>query len=103
MNGSNGPAFPIVVEPNDREGPTEEMPVRVFYMYAPQFYWTLTMGAEDQPAHFAIESMAHEQYRFGTQVEECHRQLIVGQVEAERRITELEARVARLQDELAVQ
>ena len=103
MNGSNGPAFPIVVEPSDREGPTEEMPVPAFYMYAPQFHWTLTMGAEDRLAHFAIESIAHEQYRFGTQAEECNRQLIVGQVEAERTIIELEARVARLQDEPAVQ
>ena len=35
MNGSNGPASPIVVEPGDREGPTTEMPERAFYMYAP--------------------------------------------------------------------
>ena len=35
MNGSNGPASPIVVEPSDREGPTEEMPEHAFYMYAP--------------------------------------------------------------------
>ena len=103
MNGSNGPASPIVVEPGDREGPIEEMPERAFYMYAPQFHWTLTMRAEDRPARSAIESIAHEQYRFGTQAEECHRRLIMGQVEAERRIIELEARVARLQDELAVQ
>ena len=103
MNGLNGPASPIVVEPGDREGPTKEMPERAFYMYAPQFHWTLTMGVEDRPARFAIESIAHEQYRFGKQAEECHRRLIVGQVEAERRIIELEARVARLQDELAVQ
>ena len=91
MNGSNGPASPIVVEPGDREGLTEEMPERAFYMYAPQFHWILTMGAEDRPARSAIESIAHEQYQFGTQAEECHRRLIVGQVEAERRIIELEA------------
>ena len=78
MNGSNGPASPIVVEPGDREGLTEEMPERAFYMYAPQFHWTLTMGAEDRPARFVIESIAHEQYRFGTQAEECHQLLIVG-------------------------
>ena len=35
-------------------------------------------------------------------MEECHQRLITGQVEAERRIVELEARVARLQDELAM-
>ena len=35
INGSNGPASPIVVEPGDKEGPTEEMPERAFYMYAP--------------------------------------------------------------------
>ena len=60
MNGSNGPASPIVVEPGEREGPTEEMPERAFYMYAPQFYWTLATGAEDRPARSAIESIAHE-------------------------------------------
>ena len=38
MNGSNGPASPIVVEPGDREGPTADMPERAFYMYAPQFH-----------------------------------------------------------------
>ena len=60
MNGSNGPASPIVVEPGDREGPTKEMLEREFYMYAPQFHWTLTIGAEDQPARSAIESITHE-------------------------------------------
>ena len=53
MNGSNGPASPLVVEPGDREGPTEEMPGRAFYLYAPQFHWTL-VGAEDQLARVAI-------------------------------------------------
>ena len=66
MNGSNGPASPIVVEPGDREGPTKEMLERAFYMYASQFYWKLAMGVEDWLAHSAIESIAHEQYRFGT-------------------------------------
>ena len=36
-------------------------------------------------------------------MEECHQRLIVGQVEANKRIIELEARVTRLQDELAMQ
>ena len=104
MNGSNGPTSPIVVEPSDREGPTEEMPEHAFYMYAPQFHWTLAMGAvEDRLARSIVESIAHEQYRFGTQMEECHRRLLGGQVEAERRIIELEAQVVKLQDELAVQ
>ena len=49
------------------------------------------------------ESIAHGQYQFGTQMEECHRRLLGGQVEAERWIIEFEARVAKLQDELAVQ
>ena len=102
MNSSNGPPSPIVVEPGDREGPTAEEPERAFYMYAPQFHWTM-VGGEDQPARSAVESIAREQYRFGTQTEECHRRLLMGQVEAERRIIELEARVAKLQDELAVQ
>ena len=80
------------------------MPEHAFYMYAPQFHWTLAVGvAEDRLARFAVESIAHEQYRFGTQMEECHRRLLGVQVEAERRIIELEARVAKLQDELAVQ
>ena len=73
-------------------------------MYAPQFHWTLAMGAaEDRLARFAVERIAYEQYRFGTQMEECHQRLLGGQVEAERRIIELEAQVAKLQDELAVQ
>ena len=59
--------------------------------------------AEDRLAHSAIENIAHEQFKFATRMEECHRWLIVGQVEAERRIVELKARVAKLQDELAVQ
>ena len=78
MNGSNGPSSPIVVKPGDREGPAEEMPERAFYMYTPQFHWALAVGAEDRPTRFAIESIAHEQYRFGTQAEECHRRLIMG-------------------------
>ena len=36
-------------------------------------------------------------------MEECHGRLIAGQLEAEQRIVELEARVATLQDDLAVQ
>ena len=60
-------------------------------------------AAEDRLARSAVESIAPEQYRFGTQMEECHRRLLGGQVEAERRIVELKARVAKLQDELAVQ
>ena len=104
MNSSNGPASPIVVEPGDREGSTKEMLEHAFYMYAPQFHWTLVMGAvEDRPACSTVESIAHEQYRLGTQMEECHWRLLGGQVEAERQIVELEARVAKLQDELVVQ
>ena len=45
MNGSNGPPLPpIVVEPGDREGPMAEEPERAFYMYAPQFHWTVVGG-----------------------------------------------------------
>ena len=36
-------------------------------------------------------------------MEECHRWFIVGQVEVERRIVDLEVWVAKLQDKLAVQ
>ena len=74
MNSSNGLASPIVVEPGDREGLTEEMPESAFYMYAPQFHWTLAMGtAEDRLARSTMENIAHEQFKFGTQMEECHR------------------------------
>ena len=38
MNGLNGPASPIVVEPGDREGLTTKMPEHGFYMSVPQFY-----------------------------------------------------------------
>ena len=59
MNGSNGLASAIVVEPSDREGLTEEMPEHAFYMYAPQFHWTVTMGvAEDRLARSAVENIA---------------------------------------------
>ena len=61
------------------------------------------MGAEDQPTHAAVETMAHEQFRFRTQIEECHRHRITGQMEVERRIVELEAWVATLWNELVVQ
>ena len=66
-------------------------------MYAPQFYLTLAMeAAEDRLARYAVESIAHEQYRFGTQMEERHRRRLGGEVEAKRWILELEARVAKL-------
>ena len=60
MNGSNGPASPIVVQPGDREGLTMEMAERAFYMYAPQFHWIVAMGLKDRPAHFGVENIAHE-------------------------------------------
>ena len=72
MNGSNGPISPIVVEPSDREGPIEEIPEHACYMYAPQFHWTVAMGVEDKLAHFAIENIDHEHFKFGTQMKECH-------------------------------
>ena len=78
MNGLNGPTSPIVVEPGDRERPSVEMPERAFYICAPQIYWIVAMGAEDRPARFAIEDIPHEQFRFGTQMEECHQRLIAG-------------------------
>ena len=61
------------------------------------------ISVEDRPARSTIENIAHDQFRFRTQMEECHRPLIAGQVEAKRKIVELEARVAKLQDEVAVQ
>ena len=73
MNGSNDPASPIAIEPGDKEGLTKEMPEHAFYMYAPQFHWTLAMGvAKGRLAHSTIENIAHEQCKFGTQMEECH-------------------------------
>ena len=82
MNGLNSLASPIVVETGDREGPTEEMLERAFYMFVPQFHWTITMGAEDRPAPFVVEVVAHKLYRFGTQMEECHQSVILVQAEA---------------------
>ena len=60
MNGSNGPASPIVVEPSDREGLTTGMPERGFFMYAPQFHWTMARGPKDRRAPFAVENIAHK-------------------------------------------
>ena len=66
MNGSNGPALPIIVEPDDGEGLTTEIPEHAFYICTPQFHCTILMGVEDRPDGFAVESIAHKQYRFGT-------------------------------------
>ena len=47
------------------------------------------MGVEDQPARAIVETVVHEQFRFGTQTKECHIHLIAGQMEAKRRVVEL--------------
>ena len=96
MNGSNGLAFPIVVEPGDEEGPTTEMPKHALYIYTAPFHWTVTMGEEDQPARAIMETLAHEQFKFGTQAKKCHRCITTGQMETERRVIELESRAATL-------
>ena len=44
MNGSNGSNSPVVVEPCGKEGPTTEVLECTFYMYTPQFHWTMTIG-----------------------------------------------------------
>ena len=59
-NGLNGPSYPIVVEPSDGEGLTIEMLVSAFYMYTPQFHWTVTMGAEYRPTCSIAQNIAHE-------------------------------------------
>ena len=30
------------------------------------------MGVKDRPVHFVVENIAYEQFKFGTQMEECH-------------------------------
>ena len=60
MNGSNGPAFPIVVEPGDKEWPTAKMPECAFFMYAPQFHWTIAIGVQDRLARSIVGIIAHE-------------------------------------------
>ena len=42
------------------------------------------MGAEDKPTRSTTKNIAHEQLKFGTEMEECHRRLIAGQVEDEK-------------------
>ena len=60
MNGLNVLASPIVVEFGHRERLTAEMPERAFYIYAPQFYWTVAMEEKDRLARFVVENIAHE-------------------------------------------
>lgn len=73
MKSSNGLASPIVAKPSDCEGLIAEMAECPFYIYAPQFRWSLTVGAKDRLARSAVEMIAHEQFRIGTQAEGCHR------------------------------
>ena len=64
MAGSNG--SPIVEYPEDRLGPLQDAPGRLFYVYAPTIHWHIVSSiVEDEPACKVIERLADEAYRFG--------------------------------------
>ena len=76
-NGRNG--GPIVILPEDRQGPNVENPQRAFYVNAPQFHWhQYVVGAADEGARAGIHQIAMEAFAFGQMTE--------------RRLRELEAR-----------
>ena len=108
MNGSNGEGLavsPIVIQPGDREGPSQDMPNRMFYMHEPRFHWNImnVHGVVDNPARAAIERIAREAYNFGQQTEQCENRLAAGQIEAEQRIVSLEAEIAGLRHQMSKQ
>ena len=79
MAGSNG--SPIVEYPEDRLGPMQDAPERLFYVYAPTIHWhTMSSTVEDEPARRVIERLANEGYCFGQQTEVHERRLLDGQV-----------------------
>ncbi len=46
MNGQESDVNnPLVVEPDDRIGPTEEAPTRLFWQSEPHFHWHVAMEA----------------------------------------------------------
>ena len=57
---------PIVVEPDDHLGPTDEEPARRFYQWAPQFYWHLEAPSiVDEGARRAMEQILGDAFKFG--------------------------------------
>ena len=78
MAGSN--RSPIVEYLEDRLGPSQDAPGRLFYVYAPTIHWHIVSSAvEDEPACRVIERLADEVYCFGQQTEEHERRLLDGQ------------------------
>lgn len=68
---------PVVVEPDDRLGPTDEEPARRFYQWAPQFHWHLEVPSTvDEGARRAVEQIAGDAFRFGQQTEEREHYLL---------------------------
>ena len=54
MAGRNG--SPKVEYPEDRLGPMQDAPERLFYVYAPTIRWhTVSSTIEDEPAHRVTE------------------------------------------------
>ena len=77
MAGSNG--SPIVEYPEDRLGPSQDAPRRLFYVYAPMIHWhTMSLAVEDEPTRRLIKQLANEAYCFGQQTEEHECKLLNG-------------------------
>ena len=71
----------IMVEPDDRLGPTDEEPAHRFYQWAPQFHWHLEAPSTvDEVAGRAMEQIAGDAFRFGQQTEE-HEHYLLWQVQ----------------------
>ena len=96
MNGEsgNGHENPLVQFPNDRVGSTEDVPNRRFFVRAPQFHWHVVQTpAIDDGARRAIECIAHDAFKFGTQTE-AHQELLL------LRVQDAEAKLQHLGAEL---
>ncbi len=95
MNGQGSDGNnPLVVEPEDRIGPTEEAPTRLFWQAEPHFHWHVAMEAPvDHEARSAIESIAQDAFRFGCQTEQHERELLTRVEEMEQVVMELRTKI----------
>ena len=67
-NGRN--SGPIVISPEDWQGPDAKNPQRAFYVNAPQFHWhQYLVGANDEGARTGIQQIAMEAFVFGQMTE----------------------------------
>ena len=64
MVGGNG--LRLVEYPEDRLGPSQDAPIRLFYVYALMIHWhTVSSAIEDESTRRVIERLANEACYFG--------------------------------------